>query len=315
MGMKLKDFADKTTEKIKKSSKVGTIIDFYQKQATKITALQSSGDNETQEEELAKDKSPQNEVIVNKLKDNNFLLLAYYKRAKQIWRLLLVTMPLDLLLLLYLPENLMFFKNFSAGWWFTTLLLVSGLMLSFRSGVLYSMAHMQKIQSNVQNFLKKYLLVIVIVIGAAIFLHSLYNATTLDTTQLVVILTGAFLGALSWYIALHQAREFQSRLLKDLDFLHENNSRYVFWINIIPAIMVRIASLSAVLSHTYLESNPTLLFLSLSAALLLMLKLDPQKPDFTCPCSKCGRLTSSLSWYAGACPLCINKVHKVITSK
>ncbi|MDC0358663.1 hypothetical protein OAO01_07600 [Oligoflexia bacterium] len=242
--------------------------------------------------------------------------LHYFGLTNRIWHIALLTLPLDALLLLirlhHLRQDPLSVTSLSIEP-AIALLLAVGVLFSFREQLISLLSKLQSFQKKFQASSKRYPLIIVALIGAAILVVSLAQEDDLNALSVVAIAFGAIVGAASWYTALKQTQAYQSKLATDRGFWIEDTSKYIFFINIIPIVCLRAISFAAAINAVVTGGGLTPFVTCFFASFLLLLCLAPQVSHFLIPCKRCASWTSRAFTNSEYCPRCEELIFKDTT--
>ena len=256
----------------------------------------------------AKNPVPENlnqaKVTTKPLRATTFTSRYYFRLSVSLWHWILLSLPLDFVLLLLdfsflrktgLVEVLQFLL--------VPLFLVCFLMMA-RDRIVTFLLQADTTQTKLASFASKHSVLIICVISLAVFLDLAWKIGKLNPVSVIATLA-IVLGAarsIKRTMAAHQAHS--TRLEEDLTFWIEQTNHKVFLLSLAPLIAARLISLLGGLD-ALIEFGPgPLFFLYMLIATLLLFSHMPLEKHFMITCQSCGITTSVILKKSGLCPMC-----------
>lgn len=238
-------------------------------------------------------------------------IIEYFADAEQVWRVLLVSIPFDLLLLSaqapgLVGEKLVAVLQIAAP----ALLCVSALFL-FRTSLWNALQLLLDLQRNVARLSTRHstlaLLGVLLLIGVELVLKfGRYGFIALVAVGFVLIRA-----ALALRKTFEEQRQRYQAIERDSVLALEISNRQLFLFSVIPLFAARIATLAVALASMSHEHSLALWAPYAAAAVVLLFAFCPQQEDFIITCRRCARWTSKALERKGCCPVCAREEFQV----
>ena len=228
-----------------------------------------------------------------------------------VWKLLLVSLPLDLLVVsidirILISPSLLAFLGIAA---LTGLVLSAGFLS--RDSIFDSFDKLQELQQRSMRLSIKHSRSIFIAVIALVSLEIILH---FGSFGLVALVPGAFLAVRASRAIQKSFREQRTRFLafeRDQVLLLAAQNKRLLVISLFPLISARVASLCAAI-----EVLATSQYLSAwlpygAVTLILLCTLMPKEEDFIARCGRCSRWTSRALKSKGCCPVCTREEFQV----
>lgn len=238
----------------------------------------------------------------------------YYELCLKIWRLLLISLPLDFLLLL-VDSHTLNVRYLTQLCQKVLLLLLLVVLASFLREALTSLVFaLGETQGKLQKFSSKYSYLILAVVGALIFIEMTSKMGNADVISLLIAAV-VTLGALkSIRESMRAKREHQEKLKLDRGLWIEEANYKVFWLTVLPLLAARLISPAGGLL-VICQNRSGLLFLAyVFTSAFSLLELQPVPEHFMIHCRRCGQRTSRVLKSSGLCPRCEEQIQSLKTS-
>ncbi len=229
--------------------------------------------------------------------------LASYITASSLWRLALVTLPLDIVLLpvdlsaiafadeqpLIPPEIL----------W---LLMFLGLAATYKEWWLDTLPRVRAFQQKAHSLAKKYPYLVVLLFMGFFFLQALLQLGGLNLSSLFIALAIAALTIPFIIKSMGEIKTNSAELFDDQQLWLKRVNQQVLLLHDVPCLAVRSISIVAALSLTTNELSQYLA--CLFASFFLLLALEPRREHFLSSCKGCASRTSRVLKSMLVCPAC-----------
>lgn len=230
---------------------------------------------------------------------------SYFRRALQVWRIALLTLPLDVLLVLYeLPLPTGFLESNLTDQ-AMIIAFVVGLMGLGREWILDGimlLRHKHDSLLSKPNSWYVWLLAALLAGGGLLELLARTGIAGLLSLLLSVIVFAIWV--FSTYHDVRKQLLEKAALDKNKILWAENVNAYIFNIVIVPIVLIRLLSFLAVLKSSLSGSIVFDFIPYFAASFFILLALIPTRELFIICCQRCSNWTSRALKYSGYCPAC-----------
>ena len=229
----------------------------------------------------------------------------FFGRAQVIWNALVITLPLDLLLLTLDLRYLATLWSPPLLRDVTLILFFVGLAGLIREPALDLIASFKEYREKLAASLQKSNWIIVLFVLAIIVLQvveSFFEDLSLTPIIMALIIGWGIISSMLQVTSDHKARE--EMFAADRILWLEESNKLIFFLSVIPHVAARLISLSAAfyISMGFLDASEFAVYFV--ASIVLLLALFPQHEHFVIPCSRCSAWTSRVFKNLSHCPEC-----------
>ncbi|RIL09361.1 MAG: hypothetical protein DCC75_06685 [Proteobacteria bacterium] len=220
-----------------------------------------------------------------------------------VWKILLMTLPLDLLLLWYKPaasvsQSLLFSLHFALA-----VCVAAALTGILKPDIALFLARFRKFQEKAFLRASRYSILLVFIFAVLIFIE-ISSKLSASVWSLAVALVIVAVACRQLLLQIRAVKERNEKLAKDRAFQLADLGRQLYLINLLPLFGARGISIIGALLTATEGSGMYVALLYLGGSLAALLALEPASPSFLINCTSCGRQTSAVHKEKGLCPKC-----------
>jgi len=232
----------------------------------------------------------------------------YYQLSRRIWRILLFTVPADILLLAVDISFLDVSHLAELCRKVLPLLMVLALSALLREPILDFVVLLGKTQGRFYEWSSKYSLLLLAAAGFIVFAEIAFKLGSLDLVSLLIAAVVTVSAVKSIKDSLKAKHEHQEKLKDEpLLWLEEADAK-VFWLSVIPMAAARLISVVGTVLVVCQNGMLLVFFAYILTAVFLLLELEPLQEHFLIYCKRCGQRTSRALKSSGRCPSCEREI-------
>ncbi len=228
----------------------------------------------------------------------------YYALTLKYWHWLMLSSPIDLVLLW--PDTSFLKDSLSSQIFFSLWVFLVSLSAIFvaRDYIINALLHVGNSQTKIALLSSRYSLFILGFLAAVTFTELTNKLGGVSISSLLVAALITIVAIQSIRKTLHEQHEHHGLMEDDRSFWIEQNNRKVFLIAMTPLLAARLASPIGILYAIMQDLPLYLLLLYPSISWMLLFIFFPSEKHFMIPCRGCGIKTSTVLMHLGLCPVC-----------